>query len=97
MTGRDVDFCRWDGADLLLDVRVIPNADRSRVAGVRAGRLLVRLQAPPIEGKANAALERLLARACGVKRRAVRIEQGASGRDKTVRVERPGTLPLVDS
>jgi len=89
------DFCRWDGADLIVEIRVIPNAQRTVLAGIRGGRLLVRLQAPPVEGKANAALERLLATACGVKRRAVRIEQGESSRDKTVRIERPGTLPQV--
>ncbi|NIR58190.1 MAG: YggU family protein, partial [Gammaproteobacteria bacterium] len=53
--------------------------------------------APPAEGRANAALEALLAKLCGVKRRAVHIERGETARDKTVRVERPGTLPLVDS
>lgn len=87
------DFCRWDDADLLLEVRVIPNARQTGLGGIRHGRLLVRLQAPPVEGKANAALERFLAKLCGVSRRAVTIEQGAGSRDKTVRVERPGTLP----
>lgn len=92
------DFCRWDGADLLIEVRVMPNADRDRLAGIRAGRLLVRLQAPPAGGRANAALEALLAKVCGVRRRAVHIERGETARDKTVRVERPGTLPpLADS
>lgn len=93
MNDPEDDFCRWDGADLLLRVRVIPNADRSAPAGIRAGRLLVRLQAPPAEGKANAALERLLAKLCGVRRSAARIEQGETSRDKTVRIERPGTMP----
>lgn len=90
------DFCRWDDADLLLEVRVIPNARQNRIAGVRHGRLLVRLQAPPVDGKANAALEAVIARACGVHRRAVHIERGETGRDKTVRIERPGTMPVFD-
>lgn len=95
MSEGDNDFCRWDGSDLLLRVRVIPNADRDAVAGIRAGRLLVRLQAPPAEGRANAALERLLAKFCDVRRAAVHVEKGEASRDKTVRVERPGTLPTV--
>ncbi|MDZ7828426.1 MAG: DUF167 family protein [Halofilum sp. (in: g-proteobacteria)] len=90
------DFCRWDGADLILEIRVIPNAKRTGLAGVRGGRLLVRLQAPPVDGKANAALERLLAKLCGVSRGAVRIERGESARDKSVRIERPGTLPTFE-
>lgn len=89
------DFCRWDDADLLLEVRVIPNARQTALGGIRHGRLLVRLQAPPVEGKANAALGRFLAELCGVSRRAVTIEQGSGSRDKTVRIERPGTLPAV--
>jgi len=90
---QDDDFCTWDGPDLVLRVRVIPRAKQNAIAGVRDGRLLVRLQAPPVEGKANTALERWLARLCGVARGAVIVEAGARSRDKTVRVERPGTLP----
>lgn len=87
------DWCRWDGADLLLDVRVIPRAKQTGIAGIRDGRLLIRLQAPPLEGRANAALEQWLARLCGVSRGAVTVESGARSRDKRVRVARPGTLP----
>lgn len=89
------DWCRWDGADLLLEVRVVPRAQRTGIAGIRNGRLLVRLQAPPLEGRANAELERCLARLCGVGRGAVTVESGARGRDKRVRVARPGTLPAL--
>lgn len=87
------DWCRWDGTDLLLEVRVIPRAKQTRIAGIRGGRLLIRLQAPALEGRANAALEQCLARLCGVGRGAVTVESGAHGRDKRVRVVRPGTLP----
>lgn len=88
------DFARWDGPDLLLEIRVIPRARETAVAGIRAGRLLIRLQAPPADGKSNAALERYLARLCGVSRGAVTIEAGESARDKRVRITRPDTLPL---
>ena len=87
------DWCRWDGADLLLKIRVVPRARETAIGGVRQGRLLVRLQAPPVEGKANAALERAFARWCGVARGAVTIESGQRGRDKCVRIAAPGTLP----
>lgn len=94
MTTPAGDFCRWDGADLLLEIRVIPRARETTLAGVRAGRLLIRLQAPPADGKANSELERFLARLCGVRRGAVTIEAGESGRDKRVRISRPGTMPV---
>lgn len=95
MTAPAGDFCRWDGADLLLEIRVIPRARETMLAGVRAGRLLIRLQAPPSDGKANTELERFLAHLCGVRRSAVTIESGASSRDKRIRITRPGTLPTL--
>ena len=89
------DWCRWDGADLVVEVRVIPRARETAIAGLRHGRLLVRLQAPPADGKANAALVRAFARWCGVARGAVMIEAGERGRDKRLRITAPGTLPSL--
>ena len=71
---------RHDGCEL--SVRVIPRAGRSGVAGERAGALLVRLAAAPIEGAANDALVALLARTLGVGRRAITLLAGERARDK---------------
>ncbi len=49
--------------------------------------LRVRVTAPPVEGRANAALERLLASALDVPKSAVRVVSGARGREKTVVIE----------
>ena len=68
-------------------VRVQPRASRSEVVGAHGGALKVRLQAPPVDGAANAALVDLLAESLGVPRRAVRIVAGASSRSKTVDVD----------
>jgi len=70
----------------LLDVRVIPRASRSAVAGVRDGALLVRLAAPPVDGEANAALIALLADALGVPRRDLALVGGERARRKRVKV-----------
>jgi uncharacterized protein (TIGR00251 family) len=70
-----------------IPVRVIPRARRDEIAGERDGRVLVRLTAPPVEGAANAALCRLVARCAGVPARRVSIVRGQSSRDKLVRVE----------
>lgn len=87
------EYCARDGADMILLVRVVPRARKTAFAGTRAGRLLVRLQAPPVDGKANAALERFLADAFGVHRSAITIEAGTRGRDKRVRIHRPTGQP----
>lgn len=72
----------------LLRVRVQPRAARSEIVGWRAdGTLSVRVAAPPVEGQANAAVAALLAGALDLRPSAVRVERGARGRDKLVRVD----------
>lgn len=72
----------------LLRVRVQPRASRSEIVGWRAdGALSVRVAAPPVEGRANAAVAALLAGALDLRPSAVTVERGARGRDKLVRVE----------
>jgi len=70
-----------------IKVRVIPRARRDEIGGERAGLLLIRLTAPPVDGAANAALCRLVARRVGVPARRVSIVRGQTSRDKVVRVE----------
>jgi hypothetical protein len=48
--------------------------------------LRIRLNAPPVEGRANAALVRFLARALGVPRSQVSLLSGETGRNKIVRI-----------
>jgi hypothetical protein len=69
-----------------LRVRVQPRASRDALGGERDGALVVRLTAPPVEGRANEALARLLGHALGVPPSAVRVVRGAAGRDKRVAV-----------
>lgn len=68
-------------------MRVIPRAARSRIDGMRAGALLVRLAAPPVEGAANDALVTLLASTLGVPRRSVRLIAGERSRHKRVVID----------
>jgi uncharacterized protein len=70
-----------------IEVRVIPRARRDEIGDERGGRLLVRLTAPPVDGAANAALCRLVARRAGVPARRVSIVRGQTSRDKVLRVE----------
>jgi uncharacterized protein (TIGR00251 family) len=77
----------------LIDLRVHPRASRSAVEGLHGDRLRVRLQAPPVDGRANDALVALLAETFGVPRSRIRIERGLSGRDKRVRIVGGGLPP----
>jgi uncharacterized protein (TIGR00251 family) len=69
---------------VLLAVRVVPRAARAGFAGIREDALLVRLNAAPVDGNANAELIEILADALGVPRRAVSIAVGERSRRKTV-------------
>ncbi|MEQ1758691.1 MAG: DUF167 domain-containing protein [Vicinamibacterales bacterium] len=71
---------------VLVTIRVIPRASGSAVAGVRDDALLVRLTAPPVDGAANDALIKLLARTCDVPSRAITVLAGERGRRKTVQI-----------
>jgi len=70
-----------------LSVRLQPRAKREEIVGTRNGALIVRVTAPPVDGKANAALCALLAKRAGVAPSRVAVVRGASARDKLIRVE----------
>ena len=74
-------------AGAVIEVRVIPRAGRTGLAGTRDGALLVRIAAAPVDGAANDALVALLAKALGRPKRAVTILSGETSRTKRVRVE----------
>lgn len=86
----------WGGAGTLLKLRVrlTPSGGADRIDG--AGRddkglyLKARVRAPPKDGKANAALEALLAQALGVAKSKARVARGASARMKVVEIEGAG-------
>ena len=71
---------------IVISVRVIPRAGRSGIAGTRDGALLIRLNAPPVEGAANDELVEVIAGALGVAARSVTIVSGARSRNKRVQV-----------
>lgn len=75
------------GTGVRFAVRVQPRASRSEVVGIHGNALKVRLQAPPVDGAANAALVEFLAESLGVPRRAVRVVAGETSRSKVVEVD----------
>jgi hypothetical protein len=74
------------GQSALLSIRVQPRAKRDEVVGERAGAIVIRLRAPPVDGKANAALIEFIANAANLPRSRVEIVRGATAREKVVRV-----------
>ncbi len=70
-----------------LTVWVQPGASRDRIVGRFADALKIAVCAPPEKGRANLAVEKLLAKAIGVPRASVAINAGASSRRKRVSIQ----------
>ena len=71
---------------ITITVRVTPRASRDEVTGWSGDQLLVRLRAAPVEGQANAALRRLLARRLGVRLADIEIVAGTTLPTKRLRI-----------
>lgn len=76
---RDPKTGKW-----VLSVHVQPNARETAIVGVHDGALRIRLAAPAVEGKANAALVSFLSERLGLARSLIAIRHGARGRRKQV-------------
>lgn len=84
---------RREGDDLLLTVHAQPGASRSGFAGLHGEALKIRIQAPAVDGKANAALQRFLAEAFAVPLARVLLVSGPAARHKRWRIQSPQALP----
>jgi uncharacterized protein (TIGR00251 family) len=70
-----------------LNVRLQPRARKDEIVGEREGRVVIRVTAPPVDGKANDALTRLIANKANVAPWRVTVVRGHTARNKTIRVE----------
>jgi uncharacterized protein (TIGR00251 family) len=70
-----------------IQIKVKPNARESLLEAQADGTWLARVKAPPVDGKANAAVIELIAEHFGVRKAQVTIKSGASGRLKLVQIE----------
>lgn len=71
----------------------MPQSRRNEIGGVSAGRLRIKLNAPPVDGKANKQLIGMMANEFGTNKLRVRIAMGARGRDKLIAIDGPGCIP----
>lgn len=80
-------WCRERAGSVILSIRVQPSSSREGIGEIRNNSLTIRLNAPPVEGKANEALIRFLSKRLDVSKSKVSIVQGEKGRNKIVAVE----------
>jgi len=84
---------RRQGQDLRLQLQVQPRAKGDAVTGRHGDHFRVRLNAPPVDGKANERLVRFLAEEFGVTKGKVEITAGQTSRRKTVLIREPQKIP----
>ena len=70
----------------ILQVHVVPGAKIDRVVGEHAGAMKIKLRAPAVEGKANAALISFLAEQLKLPRHSIVLERGHRSRNKVIRI-----------
>jgi uncharacterized protein len=72
---------------LTFDIQVIPHASRMEIVGVQEGAFKIKVTVPPVEGAANEACIKLLAKELGLKKSQMEIISGAKSRKKTIMVK----------
>lgn len=80
------EWYRRQGEVLTLTLHVQPGAKRSELAGLHGEALKIRLAAPPVEGRANEALLKFIAKLFDVPLRQVELRQGGQSRHKVVAI-----------
>jgi uncharacterized protein len=82
------------GEGSLRAFKIIPKAPRDEISGLRGGEVLVRIKAPPVDGKANEALLDFLAKALSCPRSSLEIVRGERGRRKLLRLSEDAARTL---
>ena len=68
-------------------MRLQPRASSSRITGEKDGVIQVRVTAPPVDGEANAALEKLVAKKLGIAKSKVKVIKGETSREKVLEID----------
>lgn len=77
--------CQLNG--VILPVRATPSAKRNAISGIHDGMLKISVTAPPDDGRANAAIVKLLAKALKISKSRVQLLSGATQRQKKFLLE----------
>lgn len=83
------------GAGIRLKLYIQPKASRDAWVELYGDEIKVAITAPPVDGKANAHLQKFLAKSFAVAKSQVVIEKGETGRHKTVLIIAPKQLPAL--
>lgn len=85
------DWLKADGDGVILNLHIQPGAKQTEIVGLHGDALKIRLAAPPVDGKANAALVAFVAAKVSLGKTAVEVISGQTSRAKRVRIA--GVMP----
>lgn len=88
-------FYQWQGNNLLLTLKVQPKARRDAFGEVLDDAIKLAVTAPPVDGKANNYIVKLLAKWFGIPQRQVMLLKGQTSRRKIVQIEQPTKIPAA--
>lgn len=77
---------------LIFELKVVPSSGRSGFVRDKSGIIKCYLKSPPVDGKANRELIKLIAKAVGAHQSDVLIIQGLTNRKKKIKIDKPLTL-----
>lgn len=83
----------YRGEDLLLQLYVQPKASRDQIVGLHGDAVKIAITAPPVEGKANSHIQKLLATLFAVNKSQVELVKGDISRHKQVLIKAPFQIP----
>lgn len=91
-------WLRESGGRATLTLHIQPGAKKTEISGLHGDALKIRLAAPPVDGKANAALIEFVADRLGVAKSAVRLKSGEASRRKVIEISPavPGIRHLLN-
>jgi len=84
---------KFQGSDLSLALYIQPKASRDQVVGLHGDEIKLAITAPPVDGKANAHLQKLVAKLFQVSKSQVRIDKGELSRHKQLCIAAPFVIP----
>jgi uncharacterized protein (TIGR00251 family) len=80
----------------ILQVRVIPRAARTEIQGEHGDELKIRLNAPPVDGKANQSLIKFLSKTLHISKGSIRLISGDSSRSKRLEISGLTAAEIMD-
>ncbi len=84
---------RFQGSDLLLALYIQPKASRDQVIGLHGSEIKLAITAPPVDGKANAHIQKWLAKLFQVSKSQVSVHKGELSRHKQLLIAAPFVIP----